>query len=410
MANAMTEIMPKILARGLLALREQAILPRLVNADYSNDAARKGDTVDVPLPSAIAASDVTPSATAPAAGDTTITKVQIPLSNWKKAGFFMTDKEVMEIDRNESFVPMQMSEAIRALANAVNASVHAEYRGIYGLVGAAGTTPFGSDVTDATSARKLLNKQLAPRGDRRAVLDYDAEANALALSPFSDAEKVGSASVKIEGEIGRKFGIDWFADDGVLTHVAGSASDDGSFTITANAASAGAASVALKSNTGSPELKAGDVISFAGHGQTYAVTADATLDGTGVTVALVPALKADVAANAAVTVTKSHVVNMGLPPRRLCARHAPAQRRHPGPLARQPDPLDDRCRDRDLAPARDLAPVQADRLGIRRSLGRQAGAPGACGPHRRLEPSSPAWPGSPSPLSGRPGPLFLHRD
>jgi hypothetical protein len=310
MANAMTEIMPKILARGLLALREQAILPRLVNADYSNDAARKGDTVDVPLPSAIAATDVTPSAAAPQPGDTTISKVQIPLDNWKKAGFFMTDREVMEIDRNESFVPMQMSEAIRALANAVNASVHAEYRGIYGLVGAAGTTPFGSDVTDATSARKLLNKQLAPRGDRRAVLDYDAEANALALSPFSDAEKVGSASVKIEGEIGRKFGIDWVADDGVLTHVAGSASDDGSFTITSNAASAGAASVALKSNTGSPELKAGDVISFAGHGQTYAVTADATLDGTGVTVALVPALKADVAANAAVTVTKSHVVNM----------------------------------------------------------------------------------------------------
>ncbi|WP_339852439.1 P22 phage major capsid protein family protein, partial [uncultured Nisaea sp.] len=158
MANAMTEIMPKILARGLLALREQAIMPRLVNADYSNDAARKGDTVDVPLPSAITASDVTPSNTAPQPDDITISKVQVPLDKWKKAGFYLTDKEVMEIDRNESFVPMQMSEAIRALANAVNASVHAEYKGVFGLVGAAGVTPFGSDVSDATSARKLLNK------------------------------------------------------------------------------------------------------------------------------------------------------------------------------------------------------------------------------------------------------------
>ncbi|UUX51800.1 hypothetical protein NUH88_08875 [Nisaea acidiphila] len=310
MANAVSDIMPKILARGLLALREQAILPRLVNADYSNDAARKGDTVDVPLPSAIAATDVAPSATAPQAGDTAISKVQIPLSNWKKAGFFMTDKEVMEIDRNESFVPMQMSEAIRALANAVNASVHAEYRGIYGLVGTAGATPFAGDVTDATAARKLLNKQLAPRGDRRAVLDYDAEANALALSPFSDAEKVGSATVKIEGEIGRKFGIDWFADDGVLTHAAGSASDSGSYTISAAAASAGATSVTLKSDTGSPELKSGDIVSFAGHGQTYAVAADAPLDTVGVPVTIGPALKSDVAADAAVTVTQSHVVNM----------------------------------------------------------------------------------------------------
>ena len=310
MANAMTEIMPKILARGLLALREQAIMPRLVNADYSNDAARKGDTVDVPLPSAITASDVTPSNAAPQPEDVTISKVQIPLDKWKKAGFYLTDKEVMEIDRNESFVPMQMSEAIRALANAVNASVHAEYKGVFGLVGAAGVTPFVSDVSDATSARKLLNKQLAPRGDRRAVLDFDAEANALALAPFSDAEKIGSASVKIDGEIGRKFGIDWFADDGVLTHAAGSASDSGSFTITANLASGGATSVSLKSDTGSPTLKAGDIVSFAGHAQSYAVTADAVLDTGGVSVAINPALKADVAADAAVTVTPSHVVNL----------------------------------------------------------------------------------------------------
>lgn len=310
MANAMTDIMPKILARGLLALREQAILPRLVNADYSNDAARKGDTIDVPLPSAVAATDVAPSHAAPAPDGVTVSKVQIPLDNWKKAGFFLTDKEVMEIDRNESFVPMQMSEAIRALANAVNASVHAEYKGIYGLVGTAGATPFATDVTDATAARKLLNKQLAPRGDRRAVLDYDAEANALALSPFSDAEKVGSAAVKIEGEIGRKFGIDWYADDGVLTHNAGSASDSVSFTVTADAVSAGAASVTLSANAGTPELKAGDIVSFAGHSQTYAVTADATLDTVGVAVALSPALKADVAADAAVTVTPSHVVNL----------------------------------------------------------------------------------------------------
>ena len=66
MANSLSAVMPKILARGLLALREQAVMPRLVNADYSNDAARKGDTIDVPLPSAVAATDVAPSHAAPA--------------------------------------------------------------------------------------------------------------------------------------------------------------------------------------------------------------------------------------------------------------------------------------------------------------------------------------------------------
>jgi hypothetical protein len=311
MANSLSAVMPKILARGLLALREQAVMPRLVNADYSNDAARKGDTIDVPLPSAVAASDVAPSNTAPAPVDTAPTVVQIPLNHWKKAGFHLTDREVLEIDAAESFVPMQMSEAVRALANAVNASVHAEYAGIYGFVGTAGSTPFGADVSNATAARKLLNKQLAPRSDRRGVLDFDAEANALALPQFSDAEKIGSAGVKIEGEIGRKFGIDWVADDGVPNHVAGTASDTGSYTITAAAsASAGASTVSIKSDTGTPTLVAGDVLSFAGHEQTYVVTAGTALSTGGVAVAIAPALRAAVANAAAVSVRASHVVNM----------------------------------------------------------------------------------------------------
>jgi len=311
MANSLSAVMPKILARGLLALREQAVMPRLVNADYSTDAARRGDTIDVPLPSAVAATDVAPGHAAPAQPDSAPSVVQISLHHWKKAGFHLTDREVLEIDAEESFVPMQMAEAVRALANAVNASVHAEYAGIYGFVGSPGVTPFAAGVGDATAARRLLNKQLAPRSDRRGVLDFDAEANALALPQFSDAEKTGSAAVKIEGEIGRKFGIDWVADDGVPTHVAGTAADADSYTITAAAgAAAGATTVSIRSDDGAPTLVAGDVISFAGHAQTYVVTAPATLSTGGIAVAIAPALRAAVANAAAVTVRGSHVVNL----------------------------------------------------------------------------------------------------
>ena len=81
----------------------------------------------------------------------------------------------------------------------------------------------------------MLNKQLAPRGERPAVLDFDAEANALVLAQLSDTEKIGSAAVKIECEIGCKLGIDWFADDGVPTHTAVTASDNGTYTIATGA-------------------------------------------------------------------------------------------------------------------------------------------------------------------------------
>lgn len=302
MANNLTSIMPKILARGLLALREQAIMPRLVNADYSNESAQKGETIDVPVPSAISASDVTPGSVPPTPPSTAPAVVQIQLNNWKKAGFHLTDKELLEIDHNESFRPMQMSEAVRALANAVNASVHQQYKGIYGLVGSAGTTPFASGVTDATAARKLLNKQLAPRADRRGVLDFDAEANALGLPAFSDAEKIGSAGVKIDGEIGRKFGIDWFADDGVLSHEtqAGDGWETQSQTI-----AIGDTVVAITASGGGAEPATGDVFMVEGDLQTYVVTGFANDNLT-----FQPAAKMAWADAAEISFQPSHIVNL----------------------------------------------------------------------------------------------------
>ena len=116
MANTLSNIMPKILARGLLALREQAIMPRLVNGDYSSEAAEKGDTIDVPIPTAQVASAVVPAAVPTAPANNTPAKVQVSLDQWYKTNFHLSDKDLTEVDRNAHFVPMQVSEALRALA------------------------------------------------------------------------------------------------------------------------------------------------------------------------------------------------------------------------------------------------------------------------------------------------------
>ncbi len=302
MANTLTAIMPKILARSLLQLRKQAIMPRLVNGSYSREAAMSGSTIDVPIPSDNgAAEDVTPGNTPPSATNSTPTTVQIALDKWKKKGFHLSDKDMLDIDRNRDFVPMQMSQAVSAIADSVNAAIFAEYKKIYGFVGTAGTTPFASTVAGATDLRKTLNQQRAPRADRRAVLNFDAEANALALSQFSDLEKTGDMAVKIDGELGRKYGFQWFSDDDVPTHTAGT----GSGYLLNGAASAGATSVTV--DTGSGTILVGDIVTFAGHTQTYAVTAALASN----VFSVYPALQAAVADNAAVTLKASHVVNLG---------------------------------------------------------------------------------------------------
>ncbi len=305
MTNDVSAVMPKILARGLMSLREQAIMPRLVNGSFSAEAAEKGDTIDVPLPADLVASDVTPGSVPPESSSSEMEKIQIELNNWKKSSFHLTDKEMMEISSHENFIPMQVGSAVRALANAVNETIHNQYKGIYGVVGAAGTTPFEIDSTDATAARKMLLKQRAPKENRYGVLNFDAEANALDLASFSDVDKTGNNSVKIEGEIGRKFGINWFSDDHVMRHETGAATS-GSIQVDIS----GSSGKTLKADGFSASPIEGDVFTIGGGAQQYVVNSATDLSGGVYTMIISPALVADVADADELTFVGSHEVNL----------------------------------------------------------------------------------------------------
>lgn len=316
MANTLTNIMPKILARGLKVLREQCILPRIVNTDYAAEAKQKGDTIDVPIPSEVAVIDVTPGPTPPTPGDATPTKVQITLDNWKQNDpIHLTDKEMVEIDKNAHYLPGQLEEAVKGLANAVNQSIWTEYYTVYGAVGTPGTVPFNSTdkLTNATAARRKLHEQLCPRDSRRAVLDFEAEEGFLNLAEVSDTSQVaGERGPKFEGEMGRKIGFDWYTDDHVPTHTAGTPGGTPLVDDPGSALELGDKQVTIDGLTATTgDYHKGDIITFAGHTQQYAIQADATADGTGeVTVTIEPGLVAVPADGEAVTLVASHVVNM----------------------------------------------------------------------------------------------------
>lgn len=311
MSNTTTNIMPKILARSLMTLREQATAARLVNGDYSAEAKEKGETIDVPIPTAAAATDVTPAATAPALVDSAPTKVPIALSNWKEVRFHLSDKDMTAIDQNAHFLPMAVSEAIRALANAINLSVLQKYKSVYGYAGTAGATPFASTAAAAIDARKVLNRQLCPRENRRGILNFDAEANALALASFADASQSADRNVKIEGEIGRKYGIDWFTDDQVLTHTAGTITT-GLIAKAATAVAVGATSftATTAASTGACALLAGDVIAIGSDTYTLSASATQASAATDVTLHLNNPIRTALTGSEAITVKASHVVNL----------------------------------------------------------------------------------------------------
>jgi hypothetical protein len=268
-------------------------------------AGQKGSTIDVPIPSAITVQSVSPGATPPSTADVAPTSVSIALSNWYEAPFYLTDKDVQEAV--EGVIPMEASEAVKALANQIDGDILALYTSVYGHAGTGGTTPFATDLADYLDARKLMADQLAPMDPRFAVLDPAAEANALGLRAFQDASFRGDVDGIINGQIGNKLGALWVMDQNIPTHTAGAASGA---TTNAAAYAVGATTITLAS-AGTGDIKVGDIITFAGDTQTYTVTTGDTDVSNGGTIVISPGLKvAQATAAVAITVKASHTVNL----------------------------------------------------------------------------------------------------
>ena len=271
MANDISKVSTPLLAQGLMALRSMNVMPRLVNSDYQGAANERNSVINVPIPSAITATAVVPGFQPPAQVDLAPTSVPIILDQWFEAPFFLTDNEVMQA--MNGVIPMQASEAVKAIANQVNAYIMSMGRGFGGFVGTSGTTPFATDTSAASLARKVLNKQLCPPSDRRIVLDMDAEGNAIILPLFQQANTAGTDRTQVEGVIGRKIGFDWYSDQQVGVHTS-TPLTAGALTVNGvNAAGSKVLNVS-KATTAAP-LVAGDAITIGLI--TYVVAANTTL-------------------------------------------------------------------------------------------------------------------------------------
>lgn len=309
--NTLTNVIPQLLAQGLLALRQQAIMPRLVNRAYDKEAGEKGSVIQVPIASSITATAVTASNTPPDDAGVSPTKVDINLDKWYEAPFFLNDKEMQEA--MDGVIPLQASSAVKALANQVDNDILALYKKVYGFAGTAGTTPFAADTSAFATAKKNLRNQLSAMDPLFCVINADAEANVTQLRAFQSAADSGSTEVIVNGQIGRKLGALWAVDQNIPTHTAGTITTG----LIAKAATVVAAGLktfvaTTAASTGAIALKTGDIISIAGHTQTYTLTADATeaSAATDEALAFEPGLQYALAGSEAITVQSSHAVNL----------------------------------------------------------------------------------------------------
>lgn len=310
--NTLTSVIPTLFAQGLMALRSNLVMPRLVLNHYGAETRRKGETIQIPVPSVMTTAQVTPAAYAPDPQNIEPGTASIPLTSWYESAFALGEQEVAQII--DGIVPIQLSAAMQALAFQINASIMGNYIYVGNVVGTAGTTPFNSSPAVATQAGQQLTQALAPKADRKIVLSPGAWAQAVVLPQFAYALYAGDKNAVDEGIISRKFGFDWAEDQQVPYQTAGTLTG----TVTVNGAQTAAALPATSQTisiataaTSSFAPNPGDVITIAGVSQTFSVVSGSALGAsTNGSFVIAPVLPANLAGGEAITLTASHTVNL----------------------------------------------------------------------------------------------------
>lgn len=310
-SNTITAIIPTIFAQGLSALRNRCVMPALINNSYSTYAQEKGQVISIPIPSDIVTNDVVPGPYAPDSGNVAPTVASITLDNWREAAFTLNEQEIGQAV--SGYPSRQVTAAVSSLADYVNSTIFSKYTKINNVVGSAGTNPFATVVDAAVDAKEKLTQFKSPLGDRRLVMDTAAMGNALKLGAFAYMLNSNDPDVMREGDIGRKFGFNWFEDQQVPRHVAGTITTG----LIAKAATGVAAGLktfvaTTAASTGACSLKVGDVLAIAGHTRTYALTATAVQASASsdVTLTFNAPLEAALVGSEVITVTASHRVNL----------------------------------------------------------------------------------------------------
>src|SRR5262245_5585234 len=126
-------------------MREESVLPRIVNHDYDPAPGAKGTTVTIAIPSAVTATAVTPGQLAQDTAAIAPTSKSIGVDQWKEAAFTLTDKDLMQVQAG--IIPMQAKEAVKAVTEAMELFLWGLFLKVPYMNGTAGTTPFAVSAT-----------------------------------------------------------------------------------------------------------------------------------------------------------------------------------------------------------------------------------------------------------------------
>jgi hypothetical protein len=312
--NTLTGITRDIYKAADIVGREQVGAIPSVTVNAGLEAAAKGATVAATYtrkPSV--ASSITPSMTVPEGTDQTVDRETVTLDSVANVMIPWTGEEIRTLEgvRPGLFQTVygdQLAQAFRAITNTIESALcSAIYKGASRAVGAAGTTPFGSNANVIAEARKILVDNGAPNDGRWTMLmDTTAGVNFRNLTNLQKVNEAGTDELIRRGTLLQMQGFMMKESAGIASHTKGTAAD---YLVDLLAGYA-VGDTTLHLDTGTGTHVAGDIITFTGDSNKYVIGTGAAGNGDKDIVLNKNGLRATLADGVAATTGNSYTGNV----------------------------------------------------------------------------------------------------
>lgn len=314
MANSFNDLAADIYVAADMVGRELTGFIPAVTINRGSEVAAFGDTVRAAYTrQPTLNTSYTPSMTIPEGDDQTVDNKTMTISQVAQVQMNFTGEEVRSLNNGVGFQSVygdMITQAMRKVTNTIEAHVGSVvYQAASRAVGAAGTTPFGSNFDVIAEARQVLVDNGTPTdGQVSMVMNTLAGTKLRNLAQLQKANEAGGDNLLRQGVLLDLQGVSLRESAGVAAHVKG-----GMASALVNAGSGLAAGVtAIPFDTGTVNttgFKVGDVITFAADTvNKYVVVAGSTATSGTITIAA-PGLRVAIPDNNAITVGASYTGN-----------------------------------------------------------------------------------------------------
>lgn len=217
MANTLTAHQATVVGQEALAyLRKHTVFPKLITNYFGSQAEKEGSSIKVPKIGALT-TNAKAAGSAVTVQDATSSNATITLNQHREATFVIEDFDTAVSSGN--LLQMYIDSAMSAACEKVDADIAGLYSGLSQTVtGSANGTALTNAILIA--GRKQLSDAKAPKEDRSMVVGTEAYAQLLGLDSFVSAEKYGSSTPVMEGELGKIFGFKVFESQSIVTATA----------------------------------------------------------------------------------------------------------------------------------------------------------------------------------------------